>query len=290
MIRKGMVFLVALLLLGGAILTAPADEKKKEPDEKALAAALKQATVKGKYQMLLRQIKVPDDAATYGEFKDYGLYDKTSYGGFEDLPKGYWVWVEPFWYIWREQTEDKVQPRAWGPEQVIGQPDTMEAGDIQTAWASQSQDGQDEWLLLEYAEPVLIKEVHIYETYNPGAVSRVTAFKLDGSEVEIWKGQDPTAGMDKGVAELPIKQPIRAARIKVYIESTRVTGWNEIDAVGLKDDKKNMHWAVAVAASSTYAEPVREVDNRDKRIRDLEREVRDLKEKIKDLEKLLDKK
>ena len=38
-----------------------------------------------------------------------------------------------------------VRPRrAWGPEQVTGKPDTAEAGDQQTAWASQTTDGQPE--------------------------------------------------------------------------------------------------------------------------------------------------
>ena len=69
----------------------------------------------------------------------------------------------------------------WGPEQMIGPPDTWpQAGDVVTSWASLTEDGQDEWVLLEYAEPVRPSAVLVFETYNPGAVSRVLVYKLDG--------------------------------------------------------------------------------------------------------------
>src|SRR5438552_2365475 len=59
-----------------------------------------------------------------------------------------------------------VAKRGWGPEQATGAPDTPLAGDYTTAWASATPDGQDEWLELEYAKPVLAEAVLIHETYN----------------------------------------------------------------------------------------------------------------------------
>src|SRR5262249_35044537 len=144
--------------------------------DRALEAALKQAGVNGKYAMLLAQIKVAEDVDSYTEFNDYGFSQTNSYRGYNDLPGGYWVYVDPYWYIWRDLTSAPAAKRAWGPEQATGAPDTLEAGDRQTAWASLTEDGQDEWLLLEYAKPVIPREIHVYETFNPGALYRVTAF------------------------------------------------------------------------------------------------------------------
>jgi hypothetical protein len=276
-----------LLALGPLAKTAP---EKPAAEEKTLAEALKKAAVNNKYQMLLRQIKVPNDKDNYGEFNDFGQYSGTDYAGLANLPKGYWVYVAPYWYIWGQLKPATPQPkRAWGPEQVTGPPDTQEAGDQQTAWASRTPDAEDEWLMLEYAEPIQAKEIRVHETYNPGAVTRATAFKLDGTEVEVWKGKDPSAGKDIGVSVLPFKGTFKTNRIKLYIESTKVPGWNEIDAVGLKDAKGKIFWAVNAAASSTYAEPVTRPDVRDQRIRQLEREVRELKVMVKKLEALLEK-
>ena len=268
--------------------TAP---EKPAAEEKTLAAALKKATVNNKYRMLLRQFKVPEDKGNYGEFNDFGQYSGTEYAGIKNLPKGYWVYVFPYWYIWGELKPATPQPkRAWGPEQVTGPPDTDMAGDQQTAWASRTPDAEDEWLLLEYAELIQPREIRVHETYNPGAVTRVTAFRLDGTEVEVWKGKDPSAGKDIGVSVLPFNGAFKTNRIKIYLASTAVPGWNEIDAVGLKDAKGKVFWAVSAAASSTFAEQSpAPPDVRDQRIRQLEREVRELKVMVRRLEALLEK-
>jgi hypothetical protein len=148
---------------------------------------------------------------------------------------------------------DVTMQNAWGTQQVLGKPDTFMAGDMVTAWASLTEDGQDEWLLLTYKKSVVPKEVHIYETFNPGAVYRVTAF--DGmKEVDVWTGTDPilrTAQM--GIAKIPVNVSFRTRKIKVYLHSKDVAGWNEIDAVALMDTSGDVQWATKARASSTYA-------------------------------------
>ena len=66
---------------------------------------------------------------------------------------------------------------SWGTVEATGQPNTVGAGDIPTAWASATQDGQKEWLLLTYPKAVRAQSVVIHETYNPGAVFKVTVFR-----------------------------------------------------------------------------------------------------------------
>jgi hypothetical protein len=144
--------------------------------------------------------------------------------------------------------------RNWGPEQVTGEPDTRGSGDIVTAWASLTPDGQDEWLVLEYEERVVPVRIEIHETFNPGAVNKVGVFSADRNEVEVWSGTDPTPiGSGRGVSKIPISVDFRTNRVKIYLASAKVRGWNEIDAVGLVDAEGNTHWAVAAEASSTYA-------------------------------------
>jgi hypothetical protein len=292
--RIGAIVLLGFLVIGCCWLASAAPT----PGEN-LEQMLKKAAVDGKYRMLLAQFKVEKDKDEHGEFKDLGMRNMPTYGDHKDLPKGYWVYVYPYWYIWRDLTSVQRPKRDWGPEQATGEPDTNMAGDIVTAWASQTPDGQDEWLMLEYAEPVVPSAVLVHETYNPGALVRVTAFKLDGEEVELWKGQDPTTSdSDMGVSEIPVKVDFKTSRIKLYIDSKNVPGWNEIDAVGLRDKEKKTHWAVAADASSTYAPPydavmpVRVLNpfaEQEKRIRDLENEVKQLKEMMEDLKKKVNK-
>lgn len=146
--------------------------------------------------------------------------------------------------------------RGWGPEQAAGDPDTMQAGDISTAWAPREQDGGTEWLKLDYEKSVDIAEVRVRETYNPGAISKVTAFLADGSEVTLWEGEEP-----KSVAPVEmsftVPSSVNAKSVKVYLDTKRVPGWNEIDAVQIIGRDGSQQWAKHATASSTYAEPDR---------------------------------
>jgi hypothetical protein len=127
-----------------------------------------------------------------------------------------------------------------------------------TAWASASADGRPEWLLLDYATAVVPRMVRIHESYCPGAVNRVSVFTEDGQEVEAWHGKDPTPrDQSSGVSEIPVRVDFRTKRVKIYVDSPSVPGWNEIDAVALVDDAGNASWAVGAQASSFYGDRYR---------------------------------
>jgi len=146
----------------------------------------------------------------------------------------------------------------WGPEEVTGPPDTEGAGDIPTAWAAWRPDSGPEWLKLEYDNAVDIAEVRVRETHNPGAISKVAAFQPNGTEVVLWEGTAPAAQAPNDFV-VSVGQPISANRINVYLDSQRVTGWNEIDAVELVGKDGTRQWAKNASASSTYAEPQNQV-------------------------------
>lgn len=213
-----------------------------------------------RYRTLLKKLDVPEDQQRFGDFCDWGYWSGSQYAGQDHLPPGYWVYLAPKWYIFKEDvTGESVAPRPprpWGPEQAVGAPDAWpRSGDLQTAWASKTPDGQREWLELSYDGPVRPAAVMVYETFNPGAVDRVTSFDAAGNEVELWSGSDPTpAGKEKGISVIPIQPAFDVTRIRIYLDSPKVAGWNEIDAVGLVDEQGTTHWAASARASSTYAD------------------------------------
>ena len=218
------------------------------------------AAPRSSYRTLLKKLDVPDDQPRFGDFCDWGYWTGTQYAGQDNLPPGYWVYLSPTWYIFKEDVTGSAAaprpPRPWGPEQAVGAPDTWpQSGDLQTAWASKTPDGQREWLELTYDAPVRPAAILVYETFNPGAVDRVTAFDAAGNEVELWSGADPTpAGKEKGISVIAVQPAFDLTRIRIYLDSPKVPGWNEIDAVGLVDEKGTTHWATSARASSTYAD------------------------------------
>lgn len=281
--------LVAAFLSGAAVV---AQDGGAAPTALPLEEAWEKAQVDGKYRMLLRQFKVEGDWIDNGEFRDVGPRFRAAYAGQTDLPNGHWVYVYPYWYIWRELSAAPVAARSWGPEQVTGPPDTLMAGDVSTAWASRGQDDQQEWLLTEYERPVTPAAVMVHETYNPGALIKVSLLKLDGEEVVAWEGKDPIKIDDgKGVAVIPVKADFPVARVKVYFDSPAIPGWNEIDAIGLRDDAGVTHWATACEASSTYAQQEAAIvlppEAMQARLMELEGEVSELRDLVGTLQKQL---
>ena len=297
-----------------------------------------------KYRNLLRKIEVPADRASYGEFYDWGHWSGTSWAGHNDLPPGYWVYVDGWWYIFGESGQDapptytstdtvpvetawSAKGRAWGPEQATGAPDTPQAGDIQTAWASVSQDDQAEWLELTFDAPLDAVAAMIHESYNPGAVTKVSIFDAEGNEHVVYEaaaeilspqpavdvlilggieksdaaaihvGVVGVAGQQRRTLVLPIVAGFATQKVKVYLDSAAVPGWNEIDAVGLIDSAGNTQWASGATASSTYADRIEQNVNGEmtgtidlilsgtpeERGRQLEEEVRRLQQEIEQL-------
>jgi hypothetical protein len=106
---------------------------------------------------------------------------------------------------------------------------------------------------LEYNSAVSPAAILVHETYNPGALTKVTGFTESGEEIALWKGTDPTPiSNPRGISVLTIGKSFRTRRIKLYIDSPAVAGWNEIDAVGLRDGYGNVLWAKKAFASSSY--------------------------------------
>jgi hypothetical protein len=181
--------------------------------------------------------------------------------------------------------------RGWAPEQVVGEPDSPGAGDATTAWASAQQDDQQEWLVCQFASAVEVVDVLVHENFNPGAVFKITAFDSAGEEQLAWEGADPTPrDQPRGVSVFPVKVGFPVSKIKVYIDSPAVPGWNEIDAVGLRDEGGAITWASQAEASSSYADYIGQpvVDPQAARIEELTRENEALRQEIEKLKAMLD--
>ncbi len=72
----------------------------------------KRASAGGKYRTQLQRIKVPQDLVARQFFRDQAAFvgmtpAAADYRGHKSLPRGYWVYDYPYWYIWGEQSAPK---------------------------------------------------------------------------------------------------------------------------------------------------------------------------------------
>jgi hypothetical protein len=142
----------------------------------------------------------------------------------------------------------------WAAGHATGEPDTLGHGDIQTAWASKGPDMGEVWLELDYDEAVRPEAVRVHETYNPGAVARVESKGADGRWEVLWEGTAPAPANQSAWFEPRLSAGTRTRSIRLVLDTNRVAGWNEIDAVELVGDGRRQ-WASAARASSSYPDP-----------------------------------
>jgi hypothetical protein len=146
--------------------------------------------------------------------------------------------------------------RSWGHEQATGAPDTNQAGDIPTAWASKVPDGGVEWLELDYERAVGVDSIRVVESHNPGAISKVAVIRPDGGEETVWEGNLPASSQNELVqSDFKVPRYVQGQKVRVYVDTSRVPGWNEIDAVQLVGKDGTKQWAVGSTASSSYSDP-----------------------------------
>ena len=136
--------------------------------------------------------------------------------------------------------------QATGPANTPG-PDT----DSALAWCPASEDEGMEWIELRYEKPVLAREVRIHTNYNPGAVVRILGGTDEGNLRELWAG---TAPQDP-IQVIPISPPVEITRIKLELDTAKIPGWNEIDAVALVDGAGMLTWAHSAVSSSVWSKP-----------------------------------
>lgn len=124
---------------------------------------------------------------------------------------------------------------SWSAAQATGEPNVTRCADSSSAWASSSSTGQDS-ITLSYTTAVVPSEIHIYQTYNPGAITSVlVANATTGFVAEIPNSADPKGNTPcPGVFVLKVSDVAEAIdTVIITLDQTLTGNWNEIDAVEL---------------------------------------------------------
>ena len=108
----------------------------------------------------------------------------------------------------------------------------------------------EEWLELGFETPVAASEIHIHAGFNPGAVVRVLGAPEGGEWTELWAGE----GSPDAMQTLAVSPARELQRLRLELDTGKVPGWNEIDAVALIDSDGSRHWATAAKCSSVWSQ------------------------------------
>lgn len=130
-------------------------------------------------------------------------------------------------------TSERAQV-AQGAVQAAGPPNTDGCGDFQTAWATGNPNDSASLTLL-YAELVRPRGVRIYETFNPGFITRVEFVDIYGDVHAIYEASPQAIGQCPFLREIAVNDVNTPGnKLVVYVnQAASANGWNEIDAVEL---------------------------------------------------------
>lgn len=140
--------------------------------------------------------------------------------------------------VWASSVLDvssQYSDEAWSANQVLGKPDVFPAyGDHNKAWASQGADDREEWIEVGFDGDERVSGVEVYETFNPGAIDKVELVTVKGRRIELAIPSDTaTPGTSvKRVFNVRCTQEL-VRSVRVHLDSQRVSGWNELDAIGV---------------------------------------------------------
>jgi hypothetical protein len=144
----------------------------------------------------------------------------------------------------RRQTEIP----GWHALQACGAPDADRTRDDPKAWAPRSAECGRQWIELSYATPIDADRIAIHECCAPGAIEEVHVRTSNGAWQLVYRNDH--AGMSSPLSiEFPTIALVSA--VKLVLDTNRVSGWNEIDAVQLLGPG-GAQWAKSARASSTF--------------------------------------
>lgn len=137
------------------------------------------------------------------------------------------------WVLSTVNASSQGGTKLWSADQVIGPPDSTNPGRDGKGWSPQRPDDGIEWIVVQYKLPVFPLKVRIRESVGPGFVTRVDGFDSANKSYTLWQGEDTTkAGTEFfEITTAHTTKPIN--RLKITIDSAKVKGWNEIDAIEL---------------------------------------------------------
>ena len=125
----------------------------------------------------------------------------------------------------------------FSPSQVLGVPNALPLGQISNdAWIPRKE-GPNEFVEVRFARSVAAQQVTIVENFNPGSITKVELVDTKGEKHEVYTNDNP-GPLPEPYRTLEVKFPAadyRTLGVIVHMNTAKVEGVNQIDAIGIAD-------------------------------------------------------
>lgn len=121
--------------------------------------------------------------------------------------------------------------------QVLGRPNKLpQIGMSACAWQPLTQNNtQEEFIIVSFDTLMTIQQVAVAENYGQGCVVRVEAFDEFDNLKLLWTNKSAPSGEVGKMLNIVLQKPtpFKVRSIKVVLNTNRIKGWSQIDAIGI---------------------------------------------------------
>ena len=134
--------------------------------------------------------------------------------------------------------------------QALGRPNKVPFGKSACAWQPLIQDNelQDEFLIVSFDTLMPISQIAIVQNYGQGCITKVEVFDEYNNLRPIWTNNNPPStdiGKTLNLTFPLTKYKVRS--VKVMLNTARVRGWNQIDAIGISQSETPIRATIRIA-------------------------------------------
>lgn len=149
-------------------------------------------------------------------------------------------------YVWAGKVVKVSSQRASGkspysPEKVLGEPNAYPHGEVSAeAWSPKRENASEESIEVSFKKSLRPQQVAVVESANPGSVSKIELVDTKGERYAVYNNDNP------GPLPVPFRvlsvnfpqTPYRVVGVVVTMQTDRVEGFNQIDAIGIAETKE----------------------------------------------------
>lgn len=144
------------------------------------------------------------------------------------------VWAAKVVEVSSQKAEGK---EPFSPEKVLGEPNALPLGQISNeAWIPKKE-GAKEFIEVKFTKSVVAKQVTVVENFNPGSIIRIELVDTRGERHQVYENNSPgpLPELFRTLQVTFAAGTYRTIGVVVTMNTAKVNGVNQIDAIGVAD-------------------------------------------------------
>ena len=132
----------------------------------------------------------------------------------------------------------ELSPMQYSANQALNKPNVLpNGGENPNAWTPKNPN-RVEFIKVGFSNPMIIQQIAIGESYNPGSISIVYVYDKSGNETQVYTFNSRPIGEEGRLLNIFINPTsFEVVAVKVELDGRAVPGYNSIDAIGISDSE-----------------------------------------------------